>query len=169
MSMRNSTYATGHGVKRDYMESYFWASLSGLSFGRPDGVGDVLDEDEKQLTDEQKAAADARVKEWMESHFPRGFIPPGPPARFTTATPSADIQAGPYSPDVPLDKPNIETATLLKSFVGQPPCGFKSHPGHSNSISSRSWRTTPTIPRISCSDVRYRNSDVHIGAVMVLR
>lgn len=75
-------YQRGLGVKQDYAESYFWASLSGLSFGRPAGVSELLDADEKKITTQQKAAADERVKEWLGSHFPRRFIPPGPPAPF---------------------------------------------------------------------------------------
>lgn len=75
-------YQTGTGVKQNYAESYFWASLAATSWGRPRGVADVLDEDEKHLNAEQKMVTGKRVAGWLNEHFPRRLIPPGPPSPF---------------------------------------------------------------------------------------
>lgn len=64
-------YECGCGVKRDYVEAYFWSILAAKQPPPSDGVFlyiDARDRIARRLTPKQKAVADMRVKEWMKTH-----------------------------------------------------------------------------------------------------
>jgi len=58
------------GVKLDYAEAYFWLSLAVKSSKAPESTAEKRDEAANNLTPEQIAAIDKRVKKWKPSPAP---------------------------------------------------------------------------------------------------